>query len=887
MIKLKIDGRDVTVEKGTSILNAALRVGVKIPTLCHDQRLIPFGACRMCIVEETGKRGKLIPACYTPARAGMDIVTDSPKIRTSRRKKLELLLLNHPMDCPTCDRRGNCDLQRLVYEYGLSDKMYPWQQTTFPIDDVSPFIKRDPNKCILCGKCVRICDELQGRGALSFLDRGLNTRIGTSYDQVLACEFCGQCIDVCPVGALTSTMFDYETRWWELEEHSTVCGYCGCGCTLTVGCKDGRIKRVESGPKRASNEGNLCARGRFGWEYIHSPQRLTSPLLRKSGTLSEVSWEEALQFTADAFKGIKDTHGGKAIAGIASDRLTNEEHYLFQKLMRCGLNTNHIDHSGGYGYSGLTGLKKSLGYGATTNSISEIRNAEVIMLVRFDPYAMHPMIKIELNHALRDANPRLILLNSLDCKITHPEGKSPLSAPPLSVLHRPGTEVALINGMIQVIIEEDLMDTSFVTSSTTGLDTLQQQVARFTPDYVESLTGVPAARIQESARIFARAKSAVSLLGSSWGFPRDEYDLAIALSNLSLLTGRIGKRYSGMYYLSDKCNSQGALDMGVSPCFLPGLSDLQDASERKRFATHWGTSLPQEEGLGASSIFKAAEEKQIKALYLVGENPLATYPGYHQTLRALTALDTLIVQELFLTETAEHSQVVLPACCSPEKEGTYTALDRTVQKLNQVILPPEGAVPDGTIFMELSQRLGCSMSYSSSSGIMDEINQLVASYGGIQYDRLASGPLAWPCPDSTHPGTPNLFQEGSNGSTAAFIPVEPRDAEEADPAYPYTLVTAGLLFHSGSLSLMSTHLKDICGNNYVEVHKSDARRMDMEDGEEILVRSRYGEVKVPCKVSGRPLSGVVFMPYHFSPGVNLLADKETGQTRVSLEKITK
>ena len=472
MIKLKIDGRDVTVEKGTSILNAALRVGVKIPTLCHDQRLIPFGACRMCIVEEAGKRGKLIPACYTPARAGMDIVTDSPKIRASRRKKLELLLLNHPMDCPTCDKRGNCDLQRLVYEYGLSDKVYPWQQTTFPVDDVSPFIKRDPNKCILCGKCVRICDELQGRGALSFLDRGLNTRIGTSYDQVLACEFCGQCIDVCPVGALTSTMFDYETRWWELSEHSTVCGYCGCGCTLTIGCKDGRIKRVESGPKGASNEGNLCARGRFGWEYIHSPQRLTSPLLRKSGTLSEVSWEEALQFTADALKGIKDTHGGKAIAGIASDRLTNEEHYLFQKLMRCGLNTNHIDHSGGYGYSGLMALKKSLGYGATTNSISEIRNAEVIMLVRFDPYAMHPMIKIELNHALRDANPRLMLLNSLDCKITHPEGKSPLSVPPLSMLHRPGTEVALINGMIQVIIEEDLMDTNFVTSSTTGLGNL-------------------------------------------------------------------------------------------------------------------------------------------------------------------------------------------------------------------------------------------------------------------------------------------------------------------------------------------------------------------------------------------------------------------------------
>jgi predicted molibdopterin-dependent oxidoreductase YjgC len=506
------------------------------------------------------------------------------------------------------------------------------------------------------------------------------------------------------------------------------------------------------------------------------------------------------------------------------------------------------------------------------------------MLVRFDPYAMHPMIKIELNHALRDANPRLIVMNSLDCKITHPEGKSPLSVPPLSALHRPGTEVALINGMIQVIIEEDLVDTKFVTSSTTGLGTLQQQVARYTPDYVESLTGVPAARIQESARIFARAKSAVSLLGSSWGCSQDEYDLAIALSNLSLLAGTLG---SGLYYLSDKCNSQGALDMGVSPCFLPGLSDVQDASERKRFETSWGTTLPHEEGMGTSAILKAAEEKQIKALYLVGENPLATYPGYHQTLRALTALETLIVQELFLTETAQHAQVVLPACSSPEKEGTFTSLDRTVRKLNQVILPPEGAVPDGTIFMELSQRLGCSMSYSSSSGIMDEINQLVSSYGGIHYDRLASGPLAWPCPDPAHPGTPNLFQGGLNGSKAAFIPVDSRDAGEEDPVYPYTLVTGGLLFHSGSLSLMNPHLKDICGNNYVEVHRSDAQRMDIEDDEVILVKSKCGETKVPCRVSGRPQPGVVFMPIHFSPGVNLLADKETGQTRVSLEKITR
>jgi formate dehydrogenase alpha subunit len=887
MIKLKIDGRDVTVEKGTSILDAASRVGVTIPTLCHDQRLIPFGACRMCIVEERGKKGKLIPACYTPVRADMDIVTDSPKIRSSRRKKLELLLLNHPMDCPTCDKQGNCDLQKLVYQYGLSDKRYPWQQTTFAIDDVSPFIKRDPNKCILCGKCVRICDELQGRGALSFLDRGLKTRIGTSYDQVLACEFCGQCIDVCPVGALTSTMFDYETRWWELKEHSTVCGYCGCGCTLIVGSKGDRIKRVESDPQQGCNEGNLCVRGRFGWGYVHSPQRLTAPLLRKSGILSEVSWKEALQFTGEKLRKIKDTYGGQTIAGIASDRLTNEESYLFQKLMRCALNTNHIDHSGGFGYTGLMALKESLGYGATTNSISAIRKAETVMLLRFDPYAMHPMIKIELNYALRDSNPHLIAVNSMNCKIAHPEGKSPLSRPPLTLLHRPGAEVALINGMIQVIIEEDLIDSDFVTSSTTGLEKLEQQVSRDTPDYVESLTGVPAGRIRESAQTVAQSKSAVFLLGSSWGFPEDEYDLALALSNLFLLTGMIRRKYSGIYYLADKCNSQGALDMGVSPRFLPGFSYVKDASERKRFETCWGTTFPSEEGMGAMAIFKAAEEQQIKALYLVGENPLATYPGYHQTVRALTALDFLIVQELFLTETAQHAQVVFPGCCSAEKEGTFTSLDRSIQRLTQVVSPPQGAVPDGTIFMDLAKQIGCSMSYPSSSAIMDEINQLVKPYGGIGHDRLASGHLAWPCPDRTHPGTPNLFKGHSPGNKARFIPVESGAPEAIDPAFPYTLVTGGLLFHSGSLSLMSPHLKAICPHNYLELFRSDARKLNIEDGEEILVKSRCGEVKVSCRVTDRSQPGVVFMPYHFSQGANLLAEKGTGQTRVVLEKIVR
>jgi len=884
LVSLTIDEREVEVEEGATILEAAERLGIKIPTLCYDQRLIPFGACRMCIVEEKGRKGKFIPACFTPVREGMDIITDSPEIRRSRRKKLVLMLLNHPMDCPTCDKRGDCALQTLVYEYGVEDRVYPWERITFPMDKVSPFIKRNPNKCILCGKCVRICNELQGISALGFIDRGLETRIGTSYDQVLDCEFCGQCIDVCPVGALTSNLFEYETRWWELEETATVCGFCGCGCTLMIGCKRGEIKRVEADPGSGINEGNLCVKGRFGWEYVHSPQRLTTPLMKKNGILSEVSWEEALSFTTQKFEQLKTAFGSECIAGIASERLTNEECYLFQKLLRVALSTNHIDCGAGCGYAGLLGLKKSLGYAATTNSISEIRNADVIMLVRCNPFETHPLVKIELNYALRDANPQLIIVSSLDLKLKRPTGNSPLSKPSLSLLHRPGTEVALLNGMIQVIMEEGLMDKRFVLSYTDGIEELRKRVAKYTPAYVEEMSGVKATVIKDAAIAYAQGKGSVALMGSGLIPLGDEKNLAIALSNLALVTGKVGKRSNGIYFLGEKCNSQGALDMGITPHFLHGYAEVSNEEERKKFENFWRTELPPSEGLGALEILRGAEREKIKALYLVGVNPLLSYPGYFQTIKALETLDFLLVQDLFLTETAKRADVVLPGLSFAEKEGTYTSLERRVQKLNKTLTAPRNSKSDSAIFMELSQLLGYSMDYASPSEVMGEINQLVSIYGGIGYERLGDTGIQWPCPDLNHTGTHYLYQDGFNGKKAKIIPLDYEALGVIDAEYPFILVTGGLLFHSGSLSLKSPGLKKICPENYVEMNREDAQRLNLVKGEDVLVKSRNGEVTVRYKESRRPLSGVLFMPYHFSPGVNVLTDKDLGLTRVKIEK---
>jgi NADH-quinone oxidoreductase subunit G len=384
-IKLKIDDIAVEVDKGKTILEAAQSGGIRIPTLCHDRRLIPFGACRLCVVQQKGK-SELLPACFTPAKEGMEIVTHSPEISESRKLQLQFILLNHPMICPRCEKEGECALQRLVYEYGVEETLYPWERSSFPADDRSPLLQRDSDKCILCGRCVRICDEVQGVGELSFSRRGIKTVIDTDFHRPLQCEFCGQCMDTCPVGAITSNRFDYTVKAWELEETTTPCPFCACGCSLTLGSKNGEIRRVFSDPEKGPSDGNLCVKGRFGWDFVDHPERIKKPLLRVNGAFKEASWEEALQYVAQKLETIKDQYGPEAIAGIASSRLTNEEYYLLKKLFRNAIGTNQIVQSGEESARGLSeGLAKTMGVAASTNSIREIRNADCILVIGVDP----------------------------------------------------------------------------------------------------------------------------------------------------------------------------------------------------------------------------------------------------------------------------------------------------------------------------------------------------------------------------------------------------------------------------------------------------------------------------------------------------------------------
>jgi len=836
-IKLNIDGTNVEIEKGKTILEAAQSVGVRIPTLCHDRRLIPFGACRLCVVQQKGKT-ELLPSCFTPAKGGMEIITHSPEILNSRRRQLQFILLNHPMICPRCEKEGECALQGLVYEYGVEETLYPWERISSPSDDRSPLLQRDSDKCILCGRCVRICDEVQGVGELSFSKRGMKTVIDTDFHRPLQCEFCGQCMDTCPVGAITSDRFDYTIKAWELQETTTPCPYCACGCSLTIGSKDGEIRRVFSDPEKGPSDGNLCAKGRFGWDFIDHPERIKTPLLRVNGTLKEVSWEDALRFVSQKLEAIKDQDGPDAIAGIASSRLTNEEYYLFKKLFGHAIGTNQIVHGGETSTRGLTGgLAKTLGLAASTNSIREIRKSDCILVIGVDPTQTHPIIKNEIHLAIRKNRAQLIVLGSYDIDLTRSTHISPLLPSSITLLNRPGMFVPILNTMIQTIFKEGLEDQGFIEERTEGIHELREKISAFQPE-ASGMTEVNKKEAGKAARIFAQAKRAMILIGSGLGSHLEPKDIAMASSNLALVTGHIGKESCGILILLEKCNTQGAVDMGLF-------------AERK-------------EGRKENLLQKAGEGK-LSALYLVGEDP-TLFPSFEKS--ALEKLPLLIVQDLFMTETAEKAHVVLPACSFVEKEGTYTNLERRVQKLIPLRSPLHQSKSDFDIFLSLLRLLECSIQGETVEAVFEEIGHDLPHYRGIQDGEQ------WP------KGSPYLYAKGFPNGKAKLIPVNGGAVHPNSEGYPFHLIQRPSLFRSGLLSSKSDALKRVSEKPYLEMNPEDGQLLKIEEGEMVQVSTHNGRsFQIRAKCSPRLVSGVMTAPYPCP----LLDEK--GIERVKVERL--
>jgi NADH-quinone oxidoreductase subunit G len=840
MIKLKIDDIAVEVEKGRTILEAAQLASIRIPTLCHDRRLIPFGACRLCVVQQKGK-SELLPSCFTPAKEGMEIITHSPEILDSRRLQLQFILLNHPMICPRCEKEGECELQRLVYEYGVEEKLYPWERISFPMDDRSPLLQRDPDKCILCGRCVRICDEVQGVGELSFSKRGIKTVIDTDFHRPLQCEFCGQCMDTCPVGAITSNRFDYAIKAWELKETTTPCPYCACGCSLTIGSKDGEIRRVFSDPEKGPSDGNLCVKGRFGWDFVDHSERIKTPLLRVNGTFKEASWEEALRFVVEKLEAIRDQYGPEAIAGIASSRLTNEEYYLFQKLFRNVIGTNQIAYGGEASTHGLTeGLAKTLGIVASTNSIREIRKADCLLVIGVDPAQTHPIIRNEIHLALRRKRTQLIVLGSYDIGLTQATHISPLLPPSITLLDRPGMEVPILNTMIQTIFKEGLEDKSFVEEKTDGIKELREKISSFQPE-ASGVTQVNKNEAEKAARIFAKAKRAMILIGSGLWSHLNQKEIAVTSSNLSLITGHIGKEACGILILLEKCNAQGAVDMGLSS---EGRED------------------------GRKDLLQKALEEKLKALYLIGENPFVSSSAFGR--QALEKIPLIIAQDLFMTETAEKAHVVLPACSFVEKGGTFTNLERRVQKLNPLRSPLYQSKSDFDILLSLLRLLESSIPGDTPEAVFEEIGRVLPHYRGIQDGEQ------WPN------ASPYLYAQGFPIGKAKLIPVNEKTAHQNPEGFPFHLIQRPSLFQSGCLSLKSDALKSVSEKPYLEMNPNDGHHLQIEDGEVVKVSTPDGRfLQMKVKYSSKLVLGVMTAPYPSS-----LID-ERGITSIKVENLRK
>jgi formate dehydrogenase alpha subunit len=723
-----------------------------------------------------------------------------------------------------------------------------------------------------------MCEEVQGVKEIDFIGRGFMTKIGTDFDRDLDCEFCGQCVSTCPVGALTATLIKHKARHWELKKVKSVCAYCGCGCALLLGVKDDQLRTVISEYETGANQGNLCVKGRYGWEYIHSKERLGTPLIRKDGKLVECTWDEALKEITAHFNRIKDDHGPDALAAIGSARLTNEEGYLLQKFMRAAIGTNNIDNSGRFSYEGLLALKDSLGYPAMTNSIDEIGNADVILALRSDLRETHPLVKIEVIKALSRNKAKLITANNvgtwLDAKAN------------LSLVYRPGTEVALINGIIRIILEEGLEDKEFIPAQTGGFEALRESVARYDLATVERITGVNGDLITSAARMYAQGKRSSILIASGLSSRGDEAGLARAAANLALLTGNVGREATGVSIMGEKNNSQGVLDMGVVPDYLPGFQEVGDDEARKKCALTWMVELPSEPGQDALTILKSAGNKKVKALYIVGENPVTTYPDRNQTIKALEQVDFLVVQDLFLSETAKQAHVVLPAVSFSEKEGTFTSIERRVQRFYRTLDPQGLARSDFDIIQSLSNSLGYVMNYSSPAQVMEEIKQLVFPYAGITYGRLGEKGLQWPCTSTNDPGSRFLYEDGFPAGSATFKPVEDHLSEDKSTSeFPYTLVTVQSLCHSGSFSLRSQGLGDLSQERCAELNAGDAKQLKVEAGNMIMITSSKGAITVPSKITDRTPPGRIVVPYHFDElKVNLLTDMDNPLTPVSVKK---
>jgi formate dehydrogenase alpha subunit len=878
-VNLTIDGRDVSAGPGTTILHAAREAGIDIPTLCQDDRLEPIGACRLCLVQIEGRPAPVV-ACATEVSEGMVVATETDEILEQRRTLLDLLLSDHRGDCIVCEQAGDCRLQELAYRYQVPHTTYAGATREYAMREDTPFIVYDPSKCILCGRCVAVCDEVQQCHVLDVAERGFDALVTTSFGRSMVeteCELCGNCVSACPTGALQDKLSRLQGRTWDTRSVDSVCTYCGCGCNVQLQVRDGRVVQVTSAIGQGPGQGNLCVKGRYAFQFIGHPDRLTTPLVRRDGELVPATWDEALDLVARRLGEVRAAHGPDAIVGFSSARCTNEENYLFQKFMRAVIGTQNVDHCARLCHaSTVTGLRQSLGSGAMTNSFDDLETAEAVLIIGSNTSESHPIAALRIKKAQRNGAKVIVV----DPRRIDMARRADLHLQLLS-----GTNVAVLNGMMHVILEEGLADDEFIAARTEGFDELREVLAGYAPEVVEQISGVPADDVRAAARMFAAA--ARGAIFYSMGITQHSHgtEHVLAISNLALMTGNLGRPGTGVNPLRGQNNVQGACDMGALPNVYTGYQAVGDADAQRKFTQAWRVRLAETPGLTVTEAFDAMAEGTVRALYVMGENPMLSDPDQTHVEEALRGLDFLVVQDIFLTETAALADVVLPAASFAEKDGTFTNTERKVQLLHAAVPSPGEARADWRIIGELARRMGAEWSSAGPREIMAEIAALTPSYAGITYDRLEEGGLCWPCPDQFHPGTPILHVGRFTCGLGKFFPVAYQaPAEEADEEYPLTLTTGRMLehYHTGTMTRRSDGINELVPAPFAEVNPADAAKLGVHDGTTVTVETRRGRIEVPAHVTERVRPGTVFIPFHFweSP-----ANRLTNTARDPLAKI--
>lgn len=895
LVSIAVDGRAITVPEGTSVLRAAALAGINIPKLCASDNLEAFGSCRLCAVEIEGRRG--YPAsCTTPVTEGMAVTTQTGKLAKLRRNIMELYISDHPLDCLTCPANGNCELQDVAGVVGLREVRYGFEGENHlhaETDSSNPYFSFDPSKCIVCSRCVRACEEVQGTFALTIEGRGFASVVsaGQSEDFMDSeCVSCGACVQACP----TSSLMEKSVIDAGQPEHSvvTTCAYCGVGCSFKAEMKGDQVVRMVPYKGGDANHGHSCVKGRFAFGYATHKDRIKEPMIRDSinDPWQVVSWDEALTFAANKLKSIQAQYGRESIGGITSSRCTNEETYLVQKLVRAAFGNNNTDTCARVCHSPTGyGLKTTLGESAGTQTFDSVMKADTIVVIGANPTDAHPVFGSLMRKRLRQGA-KLIVIDPRRIDVLN----TPHGGEGLHLALRPGTNVAIVNALAYVIVSEGLEDQGFITSrcDNEAYNTWRTFIAeeRNSPEATEGVTGVPAEKVREAARIYAQAGNGAIYYGLGVTEHSQGSTMVMGIANLALATGNIGREGGGVNPLRGQNNVQGSCDMGSFPHELPGYQHVNDSEARHRFEAVWGVTIDDEPGLRIPNMFDAAIAGTFRALYVQGEDIAQSDPNTHHVEAALKSLDCLIVQDIFLNETAKFAHVLLPGSTFLEKNGTFTNAERRINRVRKVMQPIAG-MEDWEVTMALSNALGYPMHYNHPSEIMDEIAVLTPTFTGVSYDKLEQlGSIQWPCNDENPDGTPTMHTIDFPIGKGRFAVTEYLATEErATRRFPLLLTTGRILsqYNVGAQTRRTSN-SDWHEEDLLELHPSDAELRGVKDGDWLGISSRVGHTVLRAKISERMLPGVVYTTFHHpGSGANVITtDNSDWATNCPEYKVT-